>query len=144
MVEEVKVAQRAAEKRFTTIVQLLAGADDEPFVRISYTTDGVVRRGPVTLKVRDLERVLSGVAEQPRPRGGRSGLDGMAECARRAAATDNRAASTSEPRISAPSAEPSSGSTACSGCGIRPKTFPRSLQTPATSATAPFGFSPGA
>ena len=29
--------------------------------------------------------------------------------------------------MSAPSVEPSSGSTACSGCGIRPKTFPPSL-----------------
>ena len=50
------------------------------------------------------------------------------ESARRAAASDNRAASTSEPRISAPSVEPSSGSTACSGCGIRPNTFPSALQ----------------
>jgi len=65
VVEEVKVAQRASEKRFATIVQLLAGANDEPFVRISYTTDGVVRRGPVTMRVRDLERVLNEVAEQP-------------------------------------------------------------------------------
>jgi hypothetical protein len=65
VVEEVKVAQRASEKRFTTVVQLLAGANDEPFVRIAYTTDGVARRGPVTLKVRDLERVLSEVAAQP-------------------------------------------------------------------------------
>ena len=44
--------------------------------------------------------------------------------------------------MSAPSAEPSSGSTACSGCGISPITLPRSLQTPATSSTEPFGFSP--
>jgi hypothetical protein len=65
VVEEVKVAQRASERRFTTIVQLLAGANDEPFVRIAYTTDGVARRGPVTLKVRDLERVLSELAAQP-------------------------------------------------------------------------------
>ena len=42
-------------------------------------------------------------------------------------AADNRAASTSEPRISAPSVEPSSGSTACSGCGISPNTLPCSL-----------------
>jgi hypothetical protein len=65
VVEEVKVPQRASEKRFTTIVQLLAGANDEPFVRIAYTTDGVARRGPVTLKVRDLERVLSELSGQP-------------------------------------------------------------------------------
>src|SRR5262249_15932189 len=54
VVEEVKVAQRASEKRFATIVQLLAGADDEAYVRIAYSTDGVARRGPVTLKLRDL------------------------------------------------------------------------------------------
>jgi hypothetical protein len=65
VVEEVKVAQRASEKRFTTIVQLLVGSNDEPFVRIAYTTDGVARRGPVTLKARDLERVLSELAAQP-------------------------------------------------------------------------------
>ena len=43
-----------------------------------------------------------------------------------------------------PSAEPVSGSTACSGWGINPTTLPRSLLTPATSATEPFGFCPGA
>ena len=37
----------------------------------------------------------------------------------------SRAASTSEASSSAPSPEPSSGSTACSGCGIRPRTLPR-------------------
>src|SRR5690349_4108719 len=65
VVEEVKVSQRAPERRFTTIVQLLAGADDERFVRIAYTTDGIARRGPVTLRLRDLERVLRDVAERP-------------------------------------------------------------------------------
>ena len=39
-----------------------------------------------------------------------------------------------------PSAEPVSGFTACSGCGIRPSTFPSALQTPAMSSWAPFGF----
>jgi hypothetical protein len=65
VVEEVRVAQRTSDKRFTTIVQLLAGANDEPFVRIAYTTDGVARRGPVTLKLRELGRVLDDVADQP-------------------------------------------------------------------------------
>ena len=54
----------------------------------------------------------------------------------------SRAASTSEARIGVPPVAPSSGSTACSGCGIRPKTLPSALMTPATSATEPFGLSP--
>ncbi len=43
-----------------------------------------------------------------------------------------------------PSVEPVSGSTACSGCGIRPTTLPASLRTPAMSRAEPFGFCPGA
>src|SRR6478735_3732154 len=38
--------------------------------------------------------------------------------------------------------EPVSGSTACSGCGMRPTTFPTSLQTPAISRKLPFGLPP--
>ena len=50
----------------------------------------------------------------------------------------------SEANSARPSAEPVSGSTACSGWGISPTTLPRSLLTPAMSATEPFGFWPGA
>ena len=56
-VEEVSVAQRAGERRFATVVQLLETADGERLVRFAYTTDGSVRRGPVTLRARDLERM---------------------------------------------------------------------------------------
>src|SRR4051812_9433690 len=65
VVEEVKIPQRAADKRFSTVVQLLAGGEGEPFVRVSYTTDGVARRGPVTLKLRELQKLLEAVREQP-------------------------------------------------------------------------------
>jgi hypothetical protein len=65
VLEEARVAQRVGEKRFAATVQLLAGADDQPYVRVSYTTDGVARRGPVTLKVRELERLLTAVRAQP-------------------------------------------------------------------------------
>ena len=51
-------------------------------------------------------------------------------------------ASSREPSTSVPSVEPRSGSTACSGCGMRPITFPSALTTPAISATEPFGLSP--
>src|SRR5579859_6514790 len=43
-----------------------------------------------------------------------------------------------------PSAEPVSGSTACSGWGISPKTLPSSLQMPAMSSWEPLGLWPGA
>ncbi len=48
-------------------------------------------------------------------------------------------------KIFSPSAEPPiSSSTACSGWGIRPKTLPRSSQTPAMSRSEPLKLSPGA
>ena len=59
-----------ASKRFATVVQLLESADGEPLVRIAYTTDGVVRRGPVTLRARDLERLRTALAERPALAGG--------------------------------------------------------------------------
>jgi hypothetical protein len=57
VVEEARVAQRAGDKRFSSMFQLLESDRGEPLVRIAYTTAGVVRRGPVTLRVRDLERL---------------------------------------------------------------------------------------
>ena len=56
-VEQVSVAQRAGERRFATVVELLETADGERLVRFAYTTGGSVRRGPVTLRVKDLERM---------------------------------------------------------------------------------------
>src|SRR5262249_24321056 len=56
VVEEAKVAQRAGDKRFASIVQLLENVRGEPLIRIAYTTDGVARRGPVPRRPRDVER----------------------------------------------------------------------------------------
>lgn len=56
-VEQVNVAQRAGERRFSTLVQLLETADGERLVRYAYTTDGTARRGPVTLRAKDIERL---------------------------------------------------------------------------------------
>jgi hypothetical protein len=56
-VEQVSVAQRSGEKRFSTLVQLLETADGERLVRFAYTTGGTARRGPVTLRANDLERL---------------------------------------------------------------------------------------
>ena len=56
-VEQVSVAQRAGEKRFSTVVQLLETPGGERLVRFAYTTGGSARRGPVTLRVKDVERM---------------------------------------------------------------------------------------
>jgi hypothetical protein len=65
VLEELSVPQRAGEKRFATIVQLLADARGEELVRFSYSTGGTARRGPVTLRARDLERLRSALAQGP-------------------------------------------------------------------------------
>jgi hypothetical protein len=65
VVDEAKVAQRVGDKRFATVVQLLEAPDGETLVRIAYTTDGIARRGPVTLRGRDLERLRAAVEARP-------------------------------------------------------------------------------
>jgi hypothetical protein len=63
LVDEVKLQQRADEKRFASLVQLLEDDKGERLVRFAYTTDGVVRRGPVTLRGADLERLGKALAD---------------------------------------------------------------------------------
>ena len=65
LADQLKLAQRAGEKRFASLVQLLEGADGERLVRFAYTTGGVARRGPVTLRERDLERLRSELGDHP-------------------------------------------------------------------------------
>jgi hypothetical protein len=64
LLDEVTLPQRAGDKRFASIVQLLE-AGNERFVRFAYSTGGTARRGPVTLRLRDLERLRVGLAEHP-------------------------------------------------------------------------------
>jgi hypothetical protein len=66
VVEELTVPQRAGDKGFATIVQLLADEKGEELVRFAYSTGGTARRGPVTLRARDLERLRAALAEHPR------------------------------------------------------------------------------
>jgi hypothetical protein len=63
LVDEVKLQQRAGDKRFASLVQLLEDERGELLVRFAYTTDGVVRRGPVTLRGADLKRLHKALAE---------------------------------------------------------------------------------
>ncbi len=64
-VEQLTLQQRAGEKRFASLVQLLETDKGERLVRFAYTTDGTTRRGPVTLKLRDLERLRAALEEHP-------------------------------------------------------------------------------
>jgi hypothetical protein len=65
VVEELTVPQRAGDKRFATIVQLLADEKGEELVRFAFSTGGTARRGPVTLRARDLERLRTALTEHP-------------------------------------------------------------------------------
>ena len=65
IVEELTLPQRAGEKRFASVVQLLEGEKGERLVRFAYSTDGTSRRGPVTLRARDVERLRAALAEHP-------------------------------------------------------------------------------
>ncbi|HUF00827.1 MAG TPA: hypothetical protein VMN35_00245 [Gaiellaceae bacterium] len=65
VLEEVSVPQRTGEKRFSVLVQLLEAPDGERLVRFAYTTQGSARRGPVTMRARDLERLRAALERAP-------------------------------------------------------------------------------
>ena len=65
LIEELKLPQQAGDKRFASLVQLLETAKGERLVRFAYATDGVARRGPVTLRAKDLERLRAALAKHP-------------------------------------------------------------------------------
>jgi len=65
VVEEVTVPQRAGDKRFSVVVQLLETRGGERLVRFAYTTEGSARRGPVTMRARDLERLRAALERAP-------------------------------------------------------------------------------
>jgi hypothetical protein len=78
VVDEVTLPQRAGEKRFAAVVQLLAREGGERCVRFAYATGGTARRGPVTLRERDLERLRRALADHPELARALAGLDGGA------------------------------------------------------------------
>ena len=63
--EELTVRQQAGEKRFASVVQLLETRSGERLVRFAYSTDGIARRGPVTLRERDVARLRTALAKYP-------------------------------------------------------------------------------
>jgi hypothetical protein len=65
LIDELTLPQRAGEKRFASVVQLLEAPRGERLVRFAYSTSGTARRGPVTLRLRDLERLRVALDEHP-------------------------------------------------------------------------------
>jgi hypothetical protein len=74
-IEEVSLPQRSGDRRFSSLVQLLETEKGELLVRFAYTTSGVVRRGPVTLRTRDLARLHTALDRAPALRAALLGED---------------------------------------------------------------------
>lgn len=68
VLEQINVKQTADGKSFATLVELLETSDGEALVRIAYSTDGVARRGPVTVRKADLRRVAKALERTPQLR----------------------------------------------------------------------------
>src|SRR5262249_4511934 len=66
IVDELTVPQRGGGKSFSFDVPVLQTAQGESLVRFAYSTDGVARRGPVTLRKRDVERLRASLPDHPR------------------------------------------------------------------------------
>jgi hypothetical protein len=65
LVERLSLPQRAGDKRFSSVVELLEDDRGERLVRFAYSTGGAARRGPVTLRARDLARLKAALAKTP-------------------------------------------------------------------------------
>ena len=65
LLEELTLPQRAGDKRFSSVVQLLESSSGERLVRFAYATDGTARRGPVTLRARDLNKLREALGKHP-------------------------------------------------------------------------------
>jgi hypothetical protein len=65
LVERLMLRQQAGDKRFASVVELLENDRGERLVRFAYSTDGTTRRGPVTLRERDLQRLREALAKSP-------------------------------------------------------------------------------
>jgi len=65
VLEEAAVPQRSGDRRFSVVVQLLETKKGDRLIRFAYTTDGAARRGPVTMRARDLERLRAALGRAP-------------------------------------------------------------------------------
>ena len=65
VVEELSVPQRSGDRRFACLVQLLENERGDRLIRFAYSTGAAARRGPVTLRAADVERLRQGLADRP-------------------------------------------------------------------------------
>jgi hypothetical protein len=65
LVEELTVRQQAGDRRFASLVQLLETDRGERLVRFAYSTGGSARRGPVTLRERDVAKLRELLVKHP-------------------------------------------------------------------------------
>ena len=65
LLDQLEIPQRAGDRRFSSVVQLLENGKGERLVRFAYTTDGTARRGPVTLRARNLARLHDALRRHP-------------------------------------------------------------------------------
>jgi hypothetical protein len=65
LVEQLRLPQQVGDKRFASVVELLENDRGERLVRSAYSTDGTTRRGPVTLRARDVSRLRKELAKKP-------------------------------------------------------------------------------
>jgi len=65
LVERVALPQRSGERRFSSVVELLETERGERLVRFAYSTGGAARRGPVTFRAGDIERLRRSLAKTP-------------------------------------------------------------------------------
>jgi hypothetical protein len=65
LLDELTIRQQAGERRFASVVQLLEAPGGERLVRFAYSTDGTARRGPVTLRARDVARLRAALERHP-------------------------------------------------------------------------------
>jgi hypothetical protein len=77
LVESVALRQQVGDKRFSSVVELLETERGERVVRFAYSTDGTTRRGPVTLRERDLQRLREALAKTPELAGALGGVVGV-------------------------------------------------------------------
>ncbi len=72
VVEEVSVPQSSTvdgeTKEFATVIALLEGPAGESLVHFAYSTGGVGRRGPVTLRPADMLKLRKALRKAPRLR----------------------------------------------------------------------------
>ena len=65
LLDQVAIAQSVGDKRFKSLVELLETDKGELLVRIAYSSDGVARRGPVTLRQKDIAKLHTALAKAP-------------------------------------------------------------------------------